>query len=154
EIGSPSKHEETPASRGILGQLSKMEVASQDDPWSTISAPPISASSTQPRPDSLPLSGFPGGSLYETIASWTPSALPGAESAVGAINTDETPDSYWRPGTQLAEDIMPRNLPPWESGQSGIGFGGGGYGRGFSAGGGILTGSGGNAAGSATTQSG
>jgi hypothetical protein len=46
------------------------------------------------------------------------------------VSPSEALPDYWQPGVQLAGDVIPRNLRPWESGQAGIGFGGGSLGSG------------------------
>jgi hypothetical protein len=50
---------------------------------------------------------------------------------------DAAGNKDWRPGIQFAGDITPRTFRPWESGQAGIGLGGGavGFGLGSTAGG-------------------
>src|SRR5262245_41634658 len=100
-----TEDEQAPAGGGILAPLSKMRVASQNDPWSSTRTQPTSTVATLLGATQLPLSAFPGGGVHEAIPSWArPTTLPGAEADRGPIATDATPDNYWQPGVQLAGD--------------------------------------------------
>jgi hypothetical protein len=65
----------------------------------------------------------------ESVPSRTsPLAPHRKEAGANDVYSDVAPVSYWQPGVKLAGDVIPRNLRPWESGQAGLGFGGGGPG--------------------------
>jgi hypothetical protein len=69
------------------------------------------------------------GSVGNTASAALSFARSG-ETRRDLISPDATQANYWQPELRLAGDVIPRKLWPWESGQAGLGYGGGSFGSG------------------------